>query len=165
MSSNFYHTHILPHAAIISKLCQAYTNGQEDYEDYYQEVCLQVWRSHENFKGQSEWSTWVYRVALNVCLTLLRKDKKVSLKYSEHDRLPETLDSDNKNDYNDNDFEKLFQAIRKLKEVDKAIILLYLEEKSYAEIGGVVGLNQNTVGVRITRIKSKLKEMLDGKIN
>ncbi len=165
MSSDFYHTHILPHAAIISKLCRAYTNGQQDYEDYYQEVCLQIWRSYENFKGQSEWSTWVYRVALNVCLTLLRKDKKMSLNYSEHDRLPETLDSDNKNDYNDNDFEKLFQAIRKLKEIDKAIILLYLEEKSYAEIGDVMGLNQNTVGVRITRIKSKLKEMLDGKIN
>jgi len=89
----------------------------------------------------------------------------MGLNYSEHDRLPEALDSGNKNDYSDNDFEKLFQAIRKLKEVDKAIILLYLEEKSYAEIGGVVGLNQNTVGVRITRIKSKLKEMLDGKIN
>jgi len=165
LSSNFYHTHILPHAAIIIKLCRAYTNGQEDYEDYYQEVCLQVWRSHKNFKGQSKWSTWVYRVALNVCLTLLRKDKKLISSYSEYDRLPETLDTDNKNDYNDNDYEMLFQAIRKLKEVDKAIILLYLEEKSYAEIADVMGLNQNTVGVRITRIKSKLKKMLNGKIN
>lgn len=89
----------------------------------------------------------------------------MSLKYSEHDRLPEAIESGNEIDCSENDFEKLYQAIKKLKEVDKAIILLYLEEKSYAEIGDIVGLNQNTVGVRITRIKSKLKEMLDGKIN
>jgi RNA polymerase sigma-70 factor (ECF subfamily) len=79
--------------------------------------------------------------------------------------LPEEIESDNEFDYSENDFEMLYQAIRKLKEIDKAIILLYLEEKSYAEIGNIVGLSQNTVGVRITRIKSKLKEILDGKIN
>jgi len=165
LSSDFYHTHILPYAGIISKLCAAYTNGQEDYKDYYQEVCLQVWRSHQNFKGQSEWSTWVYRVALNVCLTLLKKGKKLKISYSEHDQLPERDGDHTENNYNDDDFERLFKAIRKLKEIDKAIILLYLEEKSYSEIAEVMGFNQNSIGVRITRIKSKLKEMLDGKIN
>src|SRR5690606_40202475 len=76
MSSDFYRSSILPFAAIIIKICRAYTNSQEDFEDYYQEVCLQLWRSKDNFKGNSEWSTWVYRIALNVCLTLLKKKKK-----------------------------------------------------------------------------------------
>lgn len=53
-----------------------YTNTQEDFEDYYQEVCLQIWKSNENFRGQSEWSTWIYRLTLNVCLTLLKKKDK-----------------------------------------------------------------------------------------
>ena len=75
MSSDFYKTSILPFAGIIIKLCRAYTNSQEDFEDYYQEVCLQIWRSKENFREESEWSTWVYRISLNVCLTLLKKKK------------------------------------------------------------------------------------------
>ncbi|MBU1821040.1 MAG: RNA polymerase sigma factor, partial [Bacteroidetes bacterium] len=76
MSSDFYTTSILPYKAIIIKICRAYTDTQEDFEDYYQEVCLQIWKSHSNFQEQSEWSTWLYRIALNVCLTLLKKQKR-----------------------------------------------------------------------------------------
>ena len=75
MSIDFYTISILPHAGIIIKICRAYTNSQEDFEDYYQEVCLQIWKSKDNFKEESEWSTWVYRLSLNVCLTLLKKNK------------------------------------------------------------------------------------------
>ena len=75
MSSDFYTASILPYAAIIIKMCRAYTNTQEDFEDYYQEVCLQIWRSSDRFRGDSEWSTWIYRLSLNVCLTLLKKKK------------------------------------------------------------------------------------------
>jgi RNA polymerase sigma factor (sigma-70 family) len=78
LSNDFYKTSILPYAGIIIKLCRAYTNSQEDFEDYYQEVCLQIWRSKENFREESEWSTWVYRISLNVCLTLLKKKKNNS---------------------------------------------------------------------------------------
>lgn len=60
MGSDFYQTQILPYAAIIIKICRAYTNNQVDFEDYYQEVCLQIWRSRDNFRGDSEWSTWIY---------------------------------------------------------------------------------------------------------
>ncbi|MCM4171103.1 RNA polymerase sigma factor [Arenibacter sp. TNZ] len=67
MSSDFYNSSILPFAGIIIKLCRAYTNSQEDFEDYYQEVCLQIWRSKDNFREESKWSTWVYRISLNVC--------------------------------------------------------------------------------------------------
>ncbi|MCG2462172.1 RNA polymerase sigma factor [Flavobacteriaceae bacterium F89] len=87
MSSDFYKISILPYAGIIIKLCRAYTNSQEDFEDYYQEVCLQIWRSKENFREESEWSTWVYRISLNVCLTLLKK-RKNNVQHFASDSLP-----------------------------------------------------------------------------
>ena len=79
MGSDFYISFILPHAGIVIKICRAYTNSQEDFEDYYQEVCLQIWRSRDNFKQQCEWSTWLYKISLNVCLTYLKKSKNTKI--------------------------------------------------------------------------------------
>ena len=76
MSSDFYATSIAPFAPIIIKICRAYTNTQADFEDCYQEVCLQIWRSHGTFDGRAAWSTWIYRVSLNVCMTLLKTQKR-----------------------------------------------------------------------------------------
>lgn len=168
MSSDFYQTYILPYAAIIIKICRAYTNTREDFEDYYQEVCLQIWRSKDNFGEQSEWSTWVYRVSLNVCLTLLKK-KKRSQQYFASDALPDEVTEENHasgNYWNEDDsLNQLYHAIRHLSEIDRGIILLYLEEKSYQEIADIIGSNPNNIGVRITRIKERLKKLLDGKVN
>lgn len=160
MSSDFYENSILPYAGIIIKICRAYTYKEEDFQDYYQEVCLQVWKSRQRFKEQSQWSTWVYRIALNVCLSLQRKAKSFS-------SLPEGAVEprvDNEA-FADEHLQLLYEAIRKLKEVERAILLLYLEEKSYAEIAEVTGTNANHIGVKINRIKQRLKKMLDGKIN
>ncbi|PTM03510.1 MAG: RNA polymerase [Bacteroidetes bacterium] len=164
MSSDFYTLSILPHAGIIIKICRAYTNSEEDFEDYYQEVCLQIWKSRTNFKQQSEWSTWIYRLTLNVCLTLLKKDKKSpSLALSESQVLerPEEISTG----FSDQSLAQLYSAIKQLSEVDRAVILLYLEEKSYREISEIIGTNPNNIGVRIKRIKERLKKILDGKIN
>ena len=163
MSSDFYKTSILPFAGIISKLCRAYTNSQADFEDYYQEVCLQIWKSKDNFKGQSEWSTWVYRLSLNVCMTLLKK-KKNSYQHFASDSLPDEVMEDS-HAFTDESLNQLYSAIRKLSEVDRGVILLYLEEKSYQEIADIIGTNPNNIGVRIKRIKERLKKLLDGKIN
>lgn len=163
MSSDFYRSSILPFAAIIIKICRAYTNSQEDFEDYYQEVCLQIWRSKDNFKGTSEWSTWVYRISLNVCLTLLKK-KKHRHQYFASDSLPDEVSIENRA-FSDEALNKLYDAIRHLSEVDRAVILLYLDEKTYQEIADITGTNANNIGVRIKRIKERLKKLLDGKIN
>jgi|SRR5690606_34236355 len=164
MSSDFYRSSILPFAAIIIKICRAYTNSQEDFEDYYQEVCLQLWRSKDNFKGNSEWSTWVYRIALNVCLTLLKKKKKHTHQYFASDSLPDEVSIEN-HAFSNESLNKLYEAIRHLSEVDRAVILLYLDEKTYQEIADITGTNANNIGVRIKRIKERLKKLLDGKIN
>lgn len=163
MSSDFYRSSILPFAGIIIKLCRAYTNSQEDFEDYYQEVCLQIWRSRTNFREDSEWSTWVYRIALNVCLTLLKK-KKNNVQHFVSDAIADEATEDNYA-FSDESLNLLYAAIRQLSEIDRAIIMLYLEEKSYQEIADIIGTNPNNIGVRITRIKNRLKIVLDGKID
>lgn len=163
MSSDFYISSILPYAPIIIKICRAYTNTQEDFEDYYQEVCLQIWRSNANFNEQSEWSTWVYRISLNVCLTQLKK-KKNNILHLITDNLPNELTEDSKA-FADESLNELYDAIKQLSEVDRAVILLYLEEKSYQDIADIIGTNPNNIGVRIKRIKERLKKLLDGKVN
>lgn len=152
----------MPYAPIIIKICRAYTDSQEDYEDYYQEVCLQIWRSRDNFKGNSKWSTWIYRITLNVCLTLLKK-KDRSQKFISEGKIEG--DTDEAPYFSDQHLLLLYEAIKKLSEVDRAIILLYLEEKSYEEISDIIGTSPNNIGVKITRIKKRLKKLLDGKFD
>jgi RNA polymerase sigma-70 factor (ECF subfamily) len=144
-------------------MCRAYTDTQEDFEDYYQEVCLQIWRSKDNFKEQSKWSTWIYRLSLNVCMTLIKKKKSGSVMFTS-DSLPDELFVDSKA-FDNESLNQLYDAIRQLSEVDRAVILLYLEEKTYQEIADIIGTNPNNIGVRIKRIKERLKSMLDGKVN
>lgn len=159
MSSDFYTTRILPYAGIIIKMCRAYTNSQEDFEDYYQEVCLQIWKSSSNFKEESEWSTWVYRISLNVCLTLLKKKKNNQQNFAS-DYLPPELVEDSYA-FEDESLNQLYNAIRQLSEVDRGVIMFYLEEKPYQEIAEIIGTNPNNIGVRVKRIKERLKKILN----
>jgi len=163
LSKDFYTQFILPYAGIIIKICRAYTDSEEDFQDYYQEICLQLWKSRGNFKGDSKWSTWVYRISLNVSLSLLRRDKKITKKGVELPDVEGDMQSES-NPFNDESLKLLYKAIKELSETDRAIILLYLEEKSYQEIAEIIGLSPNNIGVKITRIKKKLKTLLDGKI-
>lgn len=157
MSTDFYTRSILPHAGIIIKICRAYTNTQQDFEDYYQEVCLQIWRSRDNFKGQSQWSTWIYRLSLNVCLTYLKKDKNNAENKVLTDDSAELAISM----VDESEISQLYQAIKKLSEVDRAVILLYLEDNSYQQIAEITGTNSNNIGVRIKRIKERLNKILN----
>lgn len=163
MSSDFYSDFIVPQAGIIIKICRAYTDSQQDFEDYYQEVCLQIWKSRDKFAGHSEWSTWVYRIALNVCLSQLRNENKhqnqVEISASN------VYLSEANTAFNNEALNLLYAAIKKLSEVDRAVILFYLEEKPNTEIAAIIGTTPNNIGVKINRIKNRLKELLDGKIN
>jgi RNA polymerase sigma-70 factor (ECF subfamily) len=165
MTSDFYITQILPFAPIIIKICRAYTNNQADFEDYYQEVCLQIWRSKDSFREQSQWSTWIYRLSLNVCMTYLKKTKNSPQQFAS-DSLPnEVADGSQKTDgsgaYQEDLINRLYDAIRHLSEIDRAVILLYLEEKSYQDIADIIGTNANNIGVRIKRIKQRLNKLLN----
>ncbi len=159
MSSDFYTTSIVPYSGIIIKICRAYTDSQEDFEDYYQEVCLQVWRTKDQFRGESKWSTWVYRLSLNICLTMLKKKKNNQQHKVSNYEVPET--SEDNHAFSDEDLNLLYNAIRQLTEIDRAVILLYLEEKPYKEIAEIIGTSHNNIAVRITRIKERLKKILN----
>lgn len=164
MSNDFYTSSILPYSGIIIKICRAYTDSQEDFEDYYQEVCLQIWRSRDSFRGDCKWSTWIYRLSLNICLTLIRKKKKKNQFYNV-EAVGETLETEDITRFSDEDLSFLYEAIKQLSEIDRAVILLYLEEKPNKEIAEIIGTTPNNIGVRINRIKERLKKLLNGKIN
>ncbi len=159
MSSDFYMNSIVPYSGIIIKICRAYTDSQEDFEDYYQEVCLQVWRTKDQFRGESKWSTWVYRLSLNICLTMIKK-KNNNRQHTVTDyNVPES--SEDNHAFSDESLNLLYDAIKQLSEIDRAVILLYLEERPYKEIAEIIGTSHNNIAVRITRIKERLKKLLN----
>ena len=160
MSNDFYITSILPHSGIIIKICRAYTDSQEDFEDFYQEACLQIWKSRDSFQEKSKWSTWIYRITLNVCLTLSKRNKRKQV-----NRKIIHEQSEKNTAFKNEDLNLLYDAIKKLSKVDRAIILLYLEENPHKEIATIIGTSPNNIAVRINRIKKQLKRILDGKIN
>ena len=164
MSNDFYISSILPYSGIIIKICRAYTDSQEDFEDYYQEVCLQIWRSRDKFRGDAKWSTWIYRLSLNICLTLIKKKKRNRQHYNSDYKVEnEAIEDDCA--FSDECLNLLYEAIKQLSEIDRAVILLYLEEKPNKEIADIIGTTPNNIGVRVNRIKERLKKLLDGKIN
>ncbi|WNW03014.1 sigma-70 family RNA polymerase sigma factor [Tenacibaculum sp. HL-MS23] len=160
MSNDFYTTSIVPHKGIIIKICRAYTDSQEDFEDFYQEACLQIWKSRDAFQEKSKWSTWIYRITLNICLTLSKKNKR------KHNTIEILTEESEKNTaFQNESLNLLYDAIKKLSEVDRAVILLHLEENPHKEIAEIIGTSSNNIAVRINRIKKQLKVILDGKIN
>ena len=159
MGTDFYRAMIAPHAGIIIKICRAYTNSAEDFEDYYQEVCLQIWRSRERYNKQCTWTTWIYKIALNVCMTYLKKAKNTPLTFTS-DPLPEQLIEDSRGSH-DMALKALYQAVHQLSEIDRALILLYLEQQSNGQIADILGLTANNVGVRVARIKQRLNKILN----
>jgi RNA polymerase sigma-70 factor (ECF subfamily) len=158
VSEDFFKSYVEEHMSIIMHLCRAYARNEESLKDLVQEVTLQLWRSHKSFQGNSQLSTWIYRVTLNVCLShskkLKRKVETVPLEWRE--------DSPEESDPEKEQIEKLYQGIRKLKESERAIILLYLEDKSYKEMSEILGITVSNVGVKVSRLKEKLKNIING---
>ncbi|MFD2562514.1 RNA polymerase sigma factor [Aquimarina rubra] len=159
-----FHQFLNDHIGIIKKLCRGYTNNSQDFEDYVQDVCYQLWKSLDNFRGESKSSTWVYRVTLNVCMYNLKKKKRVQIIPTDRIEINRKLDEQVDEDQSNDNYQLLFEAIRQLQTIDRAIIMLYLEKKEYKEISDVVGLQANNIGVRVNRIKKKLKDIIDERL-
>ena len=137
---------------IIFKITSFYTDNKQDAEDLYQETVLNLWKAFKNFKNQSKISTWIYRIALNTAVTQIRKNKK----HPKQTVLNEQIQETNIEKHNDL-LNELYIQIRKLNELEKALILLYLENKDYETISEITGLSKTNVATRISRIKQKLK--------
>lgn len=146
---------IAQHQGILHKLCRLYRDSPEDREDLFQEMIYQLWKSFPSYAGNAKISTWIYRIALNTALAGFRK-RSISVTYT--DTLPEIPATENTSTQQQ---DQLFAALKQLSDAEKAIIALYLDDFSYQEIAAIIGIAENYVGVKINRIKTKLKNKLN----
>ncbi|MDO5978471.1 RNA polymerase sigma factor [Flavivirga spongiicola] len=142
------------HQALIHKVCNIYRDSKEDKEDLFQEITYQLFRAYPKFEGRSKVTTWMYRIALNTAMASFRKARIIISKVKEIPELPleEKHESINR--------ERLFSGIRQLDDAEKAIISLYLDGVDHSEIADIMGITKNNVGVRLNRIKNKLKTLI-----
>jgi RNA polymerase sigma-70 factor (ECF subfamily) len=136
------------------KIIRAYGRTPMDREDLFQEITFQVWRSIPSFRGESAVTTWIYRIALNISIRWLRKEKKQIQ--------PESIDDvhhiiqEAKEHHDDERLAWLYQEIHKLDEIDRSITLLMLDGLSYKEMSSIIGITETNIGVKINRIKKQL---------
>ena len=143
------------HERIINKVCSLYVSDRLPVEDLRQETVYNLWKAYPKFRGDSTVSTWVYRIALNTCISGLRKNK--GKPQSTHFNGSESLPADTED--TEENIRELYRLIYRLKSLERAIIMLWLEEKSYQEIADITGLSVSNVAVRLNRIREKLKTM------
>lgn len=137
---------------IIYKICYMYASGEEHFKDLYQEVLINIWKGLDRFRGDARISTWIYRTCINTCVTLYRRNQKTS-DFQSLDLLVNVPDDDTDKEAQ---LKEMYHLINRLNRMDKAIILLWLDEKSYDEISDITGLSRNNVASRLHRIKAKL---------
>jgi RNA polymerase sigma-70 factor (ECF subfamily) len=146
------------HQDIIHKISFFYCDHDEDRKDLEQEIIYQLWKSFPTFQNRSLFTTWMYRVALNTAILDLRKRKK----RPENIRITDPILSiSDHNDFDNEPIKVLFKAIEQLNKVDRALILLYLENKTYEEIASIIGLSSKNVSVKLVRIKDKLRNLFN----
>ncbi|HLO52716.1 MAG TPA: sigma-70 family RNA polymerase sigma factor [Saprospiraceae bacterium] len=144
------------HKGILFKVAHAYCLDEEDRQDLIQEMMIQIWQSIHKYDEQYKISTWLYRISLNVAISFYRKSSTRAKKYIElNEQTVEALDEDKSE--NERQLKLLEHFISELKEIDKALLILYLEDKSHAEIAEIVGISVSNVGTKIGRIKENLK--------
>jgi RNA polymerase sigma factor (sigma-70 family) len=139
----------------IRKLCLGYTGDAMLAEDLLQESFVKVWKNMDKFRGDAAWSTWIYRIAANTCLTHLRK-KNEQFVDADEERLA-MIPDDERN--KEQEVQLLYKCISKLAETDRLIITLVLEDKPYEEIAEITGITENNLRVKIHRIKKQLSEI------
>ena len=135
-------------------VCYMFSKDNAEVEDLYQEILINLWRSMPSFEGRSSVKTWIWRISLNTCVSIDRKKRR-------RQKLPLELDIDlyNDADRDTKQIKLLHERINRLGPFDRAIILLWLENISYEEIGAIVGISEKSVSVRLYRIKEQLKTM------
>lgn len=140
-----------------------YGHNKAEADDMFQEICIQAWKAYPKFKGDSKFSTWLYRVSINTAISWIRKQKKHKLNdcddekmFGVHDDKPFYVEKEKREKVS-----ALHRAIMKLNDVDSTLVLLYLEEVAYSEISEIMGLTVNNIKVRMNRVKKRLKILMD----
>jgi RNA polymerase sigma-70 factor, ECF subfamily len=150
------------HKGIIHKVCNVYAGEQHAQQDLYQEIVIQLWKNFHKFEGRSAFSTWMYRVALNTAISNYRLQKKVLSASAITDHvinLPESPP-----EHRGEQLQQLYTAIRQLSDLERAIVLLYLEERSYKEMEEILGMKEGALRVKMARLKEKIRQRLNDPI-
>ena len=163
MSENLEHSFVKQLQAnqnIIHKICRLYTDCEDSHKDLFQEITIQLWKAFPKFRGDSKFSTWAYRVALNTAITLYRKNKRsiATVEYEARQHFTKDVD------YNYEEEEQIklmYKAVYQLNDIEKALVFMYLEDKDYHEIAETLGISEVNARVKMNRIKRKLKKILN----
>ena len=145
---------VLQNKNTILTVCYIFSKDQEEVNDLFQEVLIRLWQGFDNYKGNSKERTWIYRVALNTCISFDRKKRR-------HNKKQVYMGDDlfGCNEHDSQQTEVLHKRITRLRPLDRAIVLLWLEDISYEEIGSIIGITAKNVSVRLYRIREQLKNM------
>lgn len=153
-------TNLEKHQNIAHKICRIYTYDQHSHNDLFQEITIQLWKAYPKFRGESKFSTWMYRVALNTAITLYRK-KKRDIKTQDFDSVDFRIKIEEYNYETEEQLKLMYTAIKELNDIEKALIFLYLEDKNYKEISETLGITEVNARVKMNRVKTKLKSILN----
>jgi len=145
---------------IVHKVCRLYTNNREQHNDLFQEVTIQLWRAFPKFRGDAKFSTWMYRVALNTAITLYRKSKR-TVQTQDFDDVMFRISSEEYDDTVEQQLKVMYNAIKDLNDIEKALVFLYLEDKNYKEISETMGITEVNARVKMNRVKGKLKKLVN----
>ncbi len=142
------------HKSTIYTVCYMFSNDEDEVSDLFQETLINLWKGFESFRHESKLSTWIYRVAMNTCISADRKKRKQGTKVP----LSMNIDLYNDEDHETKQVRQLHERIQRLDLVDRALVMMWLEGMNYEEIAEVVGISVKNVGVKLVRIKEKLKQ-------
>ena len=145
---------------IVHKICRLYTNNQDAHNDLFQEISIQLWRAYPKFRGDSKFSTWMYRVALNTAITLYRKSKR-TIKTHDFESVSFKIEATDYDDTEEEQLKLLYKAVHHLSDIEKALVFLYLEDKNYKEIALTMGITEVNARVKMSRVKNKLRKILN----
>lgn len=157
MESEFERT-IEENVGVLHKLCRVYTFSRGEYEELFQEMLVQIWRSNENFRGEAKISTFVYRICINTALSFRSEIARRKNRFEPLDG--KIFAAPAPEEDKDERRRKLYAAIRELKPIDRAIVSLYLDDKSYEETAEILGISKTNVATRLMRLKKQLTERL-----
>ena len=146
------------HRGILIKVSKIYMNNVQDQQDLEQEIVFQLWRSYENFAGNSKFSTWMYRVALNTAITYFKKEKRRVDKDLIHEKLD--VRAEEVDESKDSQLAHFYKAVQELNKVEKAIILLFIEGHSHKDIAENLGLSEVNARVKLNRTKKKIQKLI-----
>ena len=140
----------------IYKVCYMYANDQDDLNDLFQETVLNLWKGFPKYRGDSTFNTWVYRIAMNTCITFLRRSNTRLQTVPMTAQMTGCLVTDEETEAR---LKELYTLINQLGKLERALILLWLEERNYQEMADILGISKVNVGVKLNRIREKLKRM------